>query len=55
MAHSRTYPCHTEHTPCPACAHPVLHRPCFPAFSAKRNSGKADTIADIMFARANLP
>jgi len=25
------------------------------AFSAKRKSGKADTIADIMFARANLP
>ena len=25
------------------------------AFSAKRKSGKADTISDIMFARANLP
>jgi hypothetical protein len=25
------------------------------AFSAKRKRGKADTIADIIFARANLP
>ena len=25
------------------------------AFSAKRKRGKADTLADIMFARANLP
>ena len=29
--------------------------PNHPCFSAKRKSGKADTIADIMFARANLP